>query len=1092
MRPRSASLSSLTVTWTAPENVGRPALTAYEVQYRSAGEERFTDAGFDGLGTTVDVAGLDAGTAYEVQVRALNDEGTGPWSAPGAGATLASRDATLGLLEVSPGVLSPAFDPDQKEYTLSLDNSVPGFTVKPATAHGEATLVYGYLAAGEAVSSSEPGPSGEARSFELAAGDNRLTITVTAQDDTTAQDYTVVVTRQENQPPRAPSLGARQATAGASFDFQAPAFTDPDAERTGQTLVYRAALADGSDLPEWLTFTASTRTLSGTPPGAAVLEIEVAATDDGTPPRSSAAAFTLTVDQAAPVAADDEVTVAEGATALVDVLANDSDFEGDPLTVELLEGPAHGTASPNADGTVTYGHDGSETTRDQFRYRVSDGRAESEAATVTIVLTGVNDAPAFEASDYAFELEENRDGSGEPVALGQVRASDPEGEAVIYTLTDGDPARFAVDPTGGAVTYRGRGEDAEATDSYLLAVTAADSRGAGASVAVTIRIGDIDEPGAVTLSSHRPLVGHRVTATFADPDAVTDVRWQWHSSEDGVVWEEIPGANSDHYTPAASNLGQLLCVSVIYLNTTGAGKGLGPSESLEVEVTSEATQGVSIDPEDRARTFQFVLAAVGRQVAQNAVDAVSDRAASGGGSHATLGGQRLEMDTGSAAQAAAGALGRFLAAHTQGHRSSTLDPGLVRGSAGGPGFRHPSMHRLVSNSSFQLALGEGDAGPTEGGAPDAWTLWGRGDAGRFDGQPHGSFTMDGEVYSTYLGIDYRWTGETRPLAGLVFSHNRSEVGHHSSLSGDGEMKIGLTSVHPYGRWSPRSGLDLWTLLGYGLGKSELVYDRRIDMARNLQMWLAAVGARQELLSHNGFDLDARTDLFLTRLTPEAVPEMPDTKASSRARLALEARRSWAVTPEAVLQPILELGARWDDGDAESGPGAELAGGLSYSDTRHRLRVEARGHRLLVHRDSFEEWGARLTLRLASGGNRGLNVALAPAWGTASTTSRVDALWRSESPPPPRGSGDTEDSWTPDRVNLACSYGLEYSAGLLLTPFGELGMQSAGSGRLRLGTRLVEAAGPRTDGWRLELFGEQQARPGRSSERRLGLQATLSH
>ena len=201
----TASLSSLTVTWTAPENAGRPALAAYEVQYRVAGAGRFTDAGFDGLATTADLGGLEADTAYEMQVRALNDEGTGPWSAPGAGTTLASRDASLSLLEVSPGVLSPAFDPGLTEYTLSLDNSVPGFTVKPATSHGGAALVYGYLPAGEAVSSPEAGLSGEARSFELAAGSNRLTITVTAQNDTTAKDYTVVVTRQENQPPRAPT-----------------------------------------------------------------------------------------------------------------------------------------------------------------------------------------------------------------------------------------------------------------------------------------------------------------------------------------------------------------------------------------------------------------------------------------------------------------------------------------------------------------------------------------------------------------------------------------------------------------------------------------------------------------------------------------------------------------------------------------------------------------------------------------------------------------------------------------------------------------------------------------------------------------------
>ena len=278
-----------------------------------------------------------------------------------------------------------------------------------------------------------------------------------------------------------------------------------------------------------------------------------------------------------------------------------------------------------------------------------------------------------------------------------------------------------------------------------------------------------------------------------------------------------------------------------------------------------------------------------------------------------------------------------------------------------------------------------------------------------------------------------------------------------------------------------------------MGKSELVYDRRIDMTRDLQMWLAALGARQELPSPDGVDFGARTDLFLTKLTPEAVPELPAVKTSKRARLALEARRSWAVTPEAVLQPILELGARWDDGDAESGPGAEVAGGLTYADTRHRLRVEARGHRLLVHRDSFEEWGASLTLRLASGGNQGLNVALAPVWGTESSTNRVDALWRGESLLPRTGTGDPAGSWTPERMNLTCSYGLGRPDGrLLVTPFGELGVQSADAGRLRLGTRLVADAGPGTGGWRLELFGEQRVLPGLPSERRLGMQATASH
>ena len=78
----------LGVTWTAPENGGRPPITDYDLEYRAAeSDDPYVDAGYDGTATTGRIAGVEEDVRYEVRVRASNDEGTGPWSAPGREST---------------------------------------------------------------------------------------------------------------------------------------------------------------------------------------------------------------------------------------------------------------------------------------------------------------------------------------------------------------------------------------------------------------------------------------------------------------------------------------------------------------------------------------------------------------------------------------------------------------------------------------------------------------------------------------------------------------------------------------------------------------------------------------------------------------------------------------------------------------------------------------------------------------------------------------------------------------------------------------------------------------------------------------------
>jgi Tol biopolymer transport system component len=87
-----------------------------------------------------------------------------------------------------------------------------------------------------------------------------------------------------NRPPTvATPIADTTATIGTALNYVIPAtaFSDPDA---GNTLTYSATKADGTALPSWLTFNASTRTFSGTPPtGTATgpLSLRVTATDGG-------------------------------------------------------------------------------------------------------------------------------------------------------------------------------------------------------------------------------------------------------------------------------------------------------------------------------------------------------------------------------------------------------------------------------------------------------------------------------------------------------------------------------------------------------------------------------------------------------------------------------------------------------------------------------------------------------------------------------------------------------------------------------------------------------------------------------------------
>jgi hypothetical protein len=68
----------------------------------------------------------------------------------------------------------------------------------------------------------------------------------------------------------------------------------------------------------------------------------------------------------------------------VAVLVNDSDPDGDTLTVASVSAPAHGIALKNSNGTITYTPASGFLGTDSFPYSATDGRGGTATATITI------------------------------------------------------------------------------------------------------------------------------------------------------------------------------------------------------------------------------------------------------------------------------------------------------------------------------------------------------------------------------------------------------------------------------------------------------------------------------------------------------------------------------------------------------------------------------------------------------------------------------------------------------------------------------------------------------------------------------------
>ena len=155
------------------------------------------------------------------------------------GGIVISSDATLSALALedasddSPITISPTFASGTTSYTASVDNDVDEITIAPTVNESNATIEY-LDSTDTKITDADSGKTGQ--QVSLSEGENTIKVKVTAEDTTTTNPYTVVVTRAAASTNAVPTAANKTVTTGVgtAYTFTADdfGFADTDAGAT--------------------------------------------------------------------------------------------------------------------------------------------------------------------------------------------------------------------------------------------------------------------------------------------------------------------------------------------------------------------------------------------------------------------------------------------------------------------------------------------------------------------------------------------------------------------------------------------------------------------------------------------------------------------------------------------------------------------------------------------------------------------------------------------------------------------------------------------------------------------------------------------
>lgn len=222
---------------------------------------------------------------------------------------------------------------------------------------------------------------------------------------------------------------------------------------------------------------------------------------------SRLATVTITVNAVndAPVATSASYTYNEDTT--TSIRLQSTDVDGDALTYQITQ-PQLATATLNGD-TVTYALKANVNGTDSFTFTASDGKATSAAATISLTINAVNDAPTV--VDKSVSTNED---TSLVMSLSSLGASDVEGDALTATVSGGVHGTFSV--SGSNINYT---PNADYNGSDFLTYRAYDGTSySSATATVSITVNAVNDAPVATDVSAQVISGKTVNVAVSATD----------------------------------------------------------------------------------------------------------------------------------------------------------------------------------------------------------------------------------------------------------------------------------------------------------------------------------------------------------------------------------------------------------------------------------------------------------------------------------------------------------------------------------------------------------------------------------------------
>ncbi len=520
-----------------------------------------------------------------------------------------------------------------------------------------------------------------------------------------------------------PAQSGTDNNALSPFDVS-PFFGDPD---DNDTLEFTSP-----DAPSWLTV-GTDGTITGSPPADASTggpnnngeyPITISVTDGD---ETITSVVVYSISNVPPMAEDDSYETDENtvlnvpvATGVID--SNDSDADGDPLTVTRLNGAVLVSGAPvsltsgaivtlNDDGSFSYDPNGAfenladgEIGNDSFEYQIGDGDGGFATAMVEFTITGVNDAPT--AVDDALNHTENAVATtGNVLAANPTDAdSDPDASDVLFvsavggnTADVGSPVAgdagglFTIDSNGDlSFVDNGEFEDLALNETRITSVTYTIDDGNGGTDTATVEVtvtgvndapvpeipGDPNPP--VDVENYIPQIDAidgapiaaplDLTQYFNDPDTNDVLVLSVDPGElppgltfDGTSISGTPDANASQLT---NSLGAVPGTYVIPVTATDPNNG-----TFTTNVTLVITNTVPEAMNDDATTDEDTPFTAGNVLIADGLGSVTDTDADGD----VLIVSQVAGDPTQVGQAVAGSMGGLFTINQDG--SYSFDPG---------------------------------------------------------------------------------------------------------------------------------------------------------------------------------------------------------------------------------------------------------------------------------------------------------------------------------------------------------------------------------------------------------------------------------